>query len=426
MRQEPAVCVLPGDTKLTSALRRMPAGLAVRVVEQCGLEGDVCAFALASDAAPLSAEAVTGRAMTIAPGDVFLGTPGHRESTRWVVGSVPDGGLVPGNEYWVLADCGAVGAFIGDSPREKGHLGRVTFLGTAQDARRCRVEHPSVRAGVGRMPVRRGEDQGAPVFLVVGTSSEVGKTTAAVNILRALRKSGRQRVVALKATGTSSLTELHSYQDFGAAPCFDCVDFGLPTTYPSGRADIGGVFEAALDACLSAAADAVLVECGGDILGANVPMFLDQPRAAPAGGEGDPGGVGFACGAGGEIGAGGDGAGVTLVTGPCTDTPTIQQRTQDLCGLPALNLARGGRCRRYSDAALNDAGLADDAQLRHGTVSASGEQGVHRGAPGHGGAGRGGKTFIVTGTVSVRNQPGRVHAAAGRHFHGLRNQRHRP
>jgi len=32
---------------------------------------------------------------------------------------------------------------------------------------------------------------------------------------------------------------------------------------------------------------------------------------------------------------------VTLITGPCTDTPTIQQRTRDLCGIPALNLARG-------------------------------------------------------------------------------------
>jgi len=31
----------------------------------------------------------------------------------------------------------------------------------------------------------------------------------------------------------------------------------------------------------------------------------------------------------------------TLITGPCTDTPTIQQRTHDLCGIPALNLARG-------------------------------------------------------------------------------------
>jgi hypothetical protein len=335
---------LAADTKRTSALRRVPAGLAIRVVEQCGLEGDVCAFALAPGAAPLSAEAITGRAMTIAPGDVFLGTPGHRESTRWVVGSVPDGGLVPGSEYWVLADCGAVGAFIGDSPREKGHLGRVTFLGIAQDADGAglNIRQFAVGAGSGGAGQGRVEDRGAPVFLVVGTSSEVGKTTAAVNILRALRKGGRQRVVALKATGTSSLTELHSYEDNGAAPCFDCVDFGLPTTYPSGRPDIGGVFEAALDACLSADADAVLVECGGDILGANVPVFLaGLGRRRP-----DAKVILVASDSLAALGAksvlGEMGLAVTLVTGPCTDTPTIQQRTRDLCGLPALNLARGG------------------------------------------------------------------------------------
>lgn len=276
--------------------------------------------------------------MTIAPGDVFLGTAGHRESTRWVVGSVPEGGLVPGNEYWVLADCGAVGAFIGDSPREKGHLGRVTFLGIAQDADGAAL---NIRQfAVGREP--GAADQGAPVFLVVGTSSEVGKTTAAVNILRALRKSGRHRVVALKATGTSSLTELHSYQDFGAAPCFDCVDFGLPTTYPSGRPDIGGMFEAMLDACLSAAADAVLVECGGDILGANVPTFLRSlGRRRP-----DAKVILVASDSLAALGAKSVlremGLAVTLIAGPCTDTPTIQQRTASLCGVPALNLARGG------------------------------------------------------------------------------------
>lgn len=338
MSQEAGRLVLPSDTKRTSALRRVPPGLAVRVVEQCGLEGDVGAFALASGAAPLSAEAVSGRAMTIAPGDVFLGTAGHRESTRWVVGSVPEGGLVPGNEYWVLADCGAVGAFIGDSPREKGHLGRVTFLGIAQDADSAAL---NIRQfAVGREP--DAADQGAPVFLVVGTSSEVGKTTAAVNILRALRKSGRHRVVALKATGTSSLTELHSYQDFGAAPCFDCVDFGLPTTYPSGRPDIGGMFEAMLDACLSAAADAVLVECGGDILGANVPTFLRSlGRRRP-----DAKVILVASDSLAALGAKSVlremGLAVTLIAGPCTDTPTIQQRTASLCGVPALNLARGG------------------------------------------------------------------------------------
>ncbi len=330
--------VLPADVKRTSALRRVPAGCAVRVVERCGQEGDVSAFALAAGAAPLSAEAVTGRAMTIAPGDVFLGTPGHRESTRWVVGSVPEGGLVPGNEYWVLADCGAVGAFIGDSPREKGHLGRVTFLGTVQDADGAGLH-------ISQFALERAagvaEDRGAPVFLVVGTSSEVGKTTAAVNILRALRKNGMQRVAALKATGTSSLTELHRYQDFGAAPCFDCVDFGLPTTYPSGRADIAAVFELALDACLSARADAVLVECGGDILGANVPAFLTGlGRRRP-----DAKVILVASDSLAALGAKSVltemGLTVTLIAGPCTDTPTIQQRTQQLCGLPAMNLARG-------------------------------------------------------------------------------------
>jgi len=36
------------------------------------------------------------------------------------------------------------------------------------------------------------------------------------------------------------------------------------------------------------------------------------------------------------------GLAVTLITGPCTDTPTIEQRTRDLCGVPAINFAKGG------------------------------------------------------------------------------------
>jgi hypothetical protein len=39
-------------------------------------------------------------------------------------------------------------------------------------------------------------------------------------------------VIAFKATGTSGITEIGAYQDYGAAHLFDYVDFGLPTTYP--------------------------------------------------------------------------------------------------------------------------------------------------------------------------------------------------
>jgi hypothetical protein len=55
--------------------------------------------------------------MTLAPGDLFLGTTGYRESTRWVVGGTPKGGLVPGHQYWVLSECGVGGNPGGDTPQ---------------------------------------------------------------------------------------------------------------------------------------------------------------------------------------------------------------------------------------------------------------------------------------------------------------------
>jgi hypothetical protein len=137
------------------------------------------------------------------------------------------------------------------------------------------------------------------------------------------------------------LTELHSYQDFGAEPCLDCVDFGLPTTYPTGRDQVGEYFDAVLDTSLAIAADAILIECGGDVLGANVPAFLTRLVARrPA--------VRVILAASDSLAAlgaksvlGEMGLAVTLITGPCTDTPTIERRTRDLCGVPAMNLARG-------------------------------------------------------------------------------------
>ena len=136
-----------------------------------------------------------------------------------------------------------------------------------------------------------------------------------------------------------SFAELVSYLDFGAAQAFDCVDFGLPTTYPSRRSGIDAVFESAVDTCLSIAADAVVIECGGDMLGANVPIFLrcltrrrDSIKVVLAAGD--------ALGAlGGKHVLEKMGISPSLITGPCTDTPTLRQRTQELCGIPAMNLS---------------------------------------------------------------------------------------
>jgi hypothetical protein len=327
---------LPANVKRTSALRRLPPLEVVRFRPECGNEGDVCAFELPRDSVPITAESPTGRMMTIAPGDTFLATPGCRESTRWVSGGIPAGGLVPGDHYWVLADCGIVGELLDGLSPGAAYLARVRYLGVV-----CgdRGETLNIRQFAVMNATERARN--APVYLLLGTSGDAGKTTAGVAVLRALHMRGHTPVVALKATGTASFEEIARYLDFGAAQSFDCIDFGLPTTYPSGREGISDVFERALDFCLSLLAAALVVECGGDLFGANVPEFLTCVKARRADFK-------IILAASDTLGALGAkqtlaemGLPVNLITGPCTDTPSMRERTQALCGIPAINLLRG-------------------------------------------------------------------------------------
>jgi hypothetical protein len=321
--------------KWASVLRRVAPFRRLRHHVTPGLEGNVCAFELTQDS-PITLEGVSGRAMIVAPGDVFLGTPGYRDSTRWLVGGPPNGGLVPGSSYWALADCGIVGDLVGNSPLEKPYLGQVKYLGTVhdKDGQDLNIRQFAVEGAVG------AADHEAPVFVVVGTSAEVGKTTAGISIIRTLRQKGHSTVIVLKATGVASLRELTIYQDFGAAHIFDFVDFGLPSTCPANRPDIDPVLDSMLDTCLSMRADAVVIECGSDMLGANVPVVLQctmrrRPGAKVILAAGDP-----LAALGGKQVLQGMGVSVNLITGPCADTPTALQRTQALCGVPAV--ARSG------------------------------------------------------------------------------------
>jgi len=342
--------------KRTSALRRVPPLEAPQYRPVRASEGDVGAFELPRDGSPITVESPTGRMMAIAPGDTFLATPGYRESTRWVSGGIPAGGLFPGEHYWVLAECGVVGSLVADSPAEKGYLGRVRYLGAVYDDG---GETLNIRQFV-TIPAAE-KDRDMPVYLVLGTSGDVGKTTAAIAVLRTLRMKGRGTVIALKATGTASVTEIATYRDFGAAQAFDCIDFGLPTTYPSGRHGIKDVFERALDFCFSLPAEALVVECGGDLLGANVPEFLACLKARRS----DLKIILAAADALGALGAkhalAEIGLAIDVVTGPCTDTPSMRERTQALCGIPAINLLRGPD-------QLTQSNLSGAAALNEGTT----------------------------------------------------------
>jgi hypothetical protein len=326
---------LPANAKRTSALRRVPSLEVIRFRPMCGSEGDVCAFELLGDAAPIRVESPAGRMMTIAPGDVFLATPGYRQARRLVAGRIPEGGLVPDNDYWVLSESGVIGELTSPAPFPVQHLGRVRYLGAVYEdhGETLNIRQFSVTSS-------GGADRNAPLYLILGTSSEVGKTTAGVAVLRSLRLQGYANVVALKATGTAAFLEIARYLDFGAVKAFDCIDFGFPTTYPVGRKEIIDLFSNALDFCFSLPADALVVECAGDPVSANAPELLRCLKARRS----DPKIILAAADALGAMGAkralADIGLEISLITGPCTDTPTLRQWTEDLCGIPAINMAR--------------------------------------------------------------------------------------
>jgi hypothetical protein len=325
---------LPANVKRTSVLRRVPPLELIRLQSACGREGDVCAFELPRDGPPISVESPTGRVLEIGPGDVFLATPGYREARRWAVGTIPDGGLVPGNDYWVLSESGVVGELISRSPLKMDHLRRVCYIGAV---RGDSGETLNIRQfGVTNSG---GTDCNAPVYLIIGTSSSVGKTTAGVAVLRALRLRGYTTVIALKATGTPAVGEIARYLDFGAAEAFDSVDFGFPTTYPVGREGIVDIFFNVLDYCFSLPADAVVVECAGDPVSANAPELLSCLKARRSN-------LKIVLAAADALGAMGAkqalaeiGLAISLITGPCTDTSILRERTAALCGIPAINMA---------------------------------------------------------------------------------------
>jgi hypothetical protein len=272
--------------------------------------------------------------MEIGPGDRFLGTPGYRTPTRPLAsGTIPHGGLVPGAKYWSLSRSGIVGELTDPPVGTAPYLGRVRYLGAAHaHEKKLNIRDFVVEAGA------LVEDRDTPIYVIVGSCGNVGKTTAGVAVLRALRMRGHSDVVAWKATGTGSVAELARYLDFGAA-AFDCVDFGLPATYPLGRSDIGQYFDCALDFCLSRPADAVVIEPGGDLSGDNPELLVRIKGRRPDANIVLAASDTFAA-VGAQRALAEIGLAASVITGPCTDSLRLREQTERLCGVPAISLLR--------------------------------------------------------------------------------------
>jgi molybdopterin-guanine dinucleotide biosynthesis protein len=100
---------------------------------------------------------------------------------------------------------------------------------------------------------------GAPVFAVVGTSMNAGKTSAAAALVRGLTLAGF-KVGAAKVTGTGAGGDLWHMTDAGAAAVLDFTDAGHASTYLADDEALKGIFVTLTGELDAEGVDVIVVE----------------------------------------------------------------------------------------------------------------------------------------------------------------------
>jgi hypothetical protein len=259
--------------------------------------GDVILFRPMEQGAYRDMETTWGGRVSLIPGRIYMGVICERSSTKFFTASFSGKRLSYDNlVLQFVAQAGGIGYCTGYSPslRQQNGSGRpanVEVLGVIYHrARRAYLNTMSISGLLScEAPAPRAVP---PTLLIVGTATDVGKTTLACRLLQELAKSFC--CVAIKASGTAWYEDSQLHARNGAAWAINFSFAGLPTTYYVDSAVYKqSIYSLYQYVCAPERipvykrppeirdqempqAEILLVEHGGDILGANVPVFLED------------------------------------------------------------------------------------------------------------------------------------------------------
>jgi len=286
-------------------------------------------------------ENADGRNVEVIPGDRIIGVLGRRAATLGAVGD------------WQAID----EDLVMDVLTGGGLMGRATSVGWRSPPMiRLGYSGHVVRDGVkvvmkDFVPAGQGAAYRGPVILIIGTSMEAGKTSAAKAIIRQL-KSGSLKVVGAKLTGAGRYRDILAMRDAGADAIYDFVDGGLPSTVCP-PAEYRESLDAVLRMIAAEAPDVAVIEAGAsplepyngdtlmDVIGSRVQctvLCASDPYAV----------VGVVR---------GFGIVPDLVSGVATSTSAGIDLIEKLTGLEALNIhdpESGPRLRQILENKLSD------------------------------------------------------------------------
>ena len=164
-------------------------------------------------------ESTDGREVEVLVGDLVVGALGRRAATLSAVGDWE--AIGPDLEMEALTSAG----LIGRSTSVGWHtppIMRLAYQGhVVRSGRKVVMKDFLTEAPAGAYRV--------PTILIVGTSMEAGKTSAAKVIIRQLDAAGL-RVVGAKLTGAGRYRDILAMRDAGADAVYDFIDGGLPSS----------------------------------------------------------------------------------------------------------------------------------------------------------------------------------------------------
>lgn len=208
-------------------------------------------------------ELANARSATLFEGDLVGVAWGHRYATRQFHGVVPDSHEV----CQMLSVGGVCGQVIGaaSSMRDPTILMPIGGL----------VDKSGQRVNLHRFGLRPIPSSAAPTsILVVGSTMDSGKTTAAASIVYGLRRSGA-RVAAAKLTGTGSAKDLMIVKDAGAVAAIDFTDVGHASTAMSSRQELANIVDVIRSNLAKSKPDYIVMEIADGIVERETKMLLE-------------------------------------------------------------------------------------------------------------------------------------------------------
>lgn len=116
----------------------------------------------------------------------------------------------------------------------------------------------------------------APLFMVVGSAGEVGKTFTSCRLINSLKNEFPQlKVAGTKIAGTGRLRDILSLKDAGADNALDFPDVGIESTY-TGVNRYKKAIITLLNRINECSPHIIIAEAGGEITWANIPAFLQD------------------------------------------------------------------------------------------------------------------------------------------------------